>query len=52
MEIDNKYSTLINTACERVRRVKGINVSLSSIEFYGIHKYSHDNVYLSRRRKL
>ena len=45
MEINSKYSTLINTACERVKRIKGINVSLSSIEFYGVHKYSHDNVY-------
>lgn len=45
MEINSKYFTFINTACERVKRVKGINVSLSSIEFYGVHKYSHDNVY-------
>ena len=45
MKIDNKYITLIKEACERIRRTKGIDVSLSDIEFYGVHKYSHDNVY-------
>ena len=45
MEINNKYVTLINTACENVKRFKRINVALSSIEFCGIHKYSHENVY-------
>jgi len=45
MEIDSRYSALIKDACERVRRNKGINVSFSSIEFYGIQKYSGDNVY-------
>lgn len=45
MKIDNKYSTLIIAACERVKRNKGIDVSFSSIEFYGVHKYSQENVY-------
>lgn len=43
--MENKYFTLIKEACERVRRTKGINVSLFNIEFYGIHKYSQENIY-------
>lgn len=46
MEIDSKYIALIKDACERVRRNKGINVSFSSMEFYGIKKHSlYDRVY-------
>lgn len=45
MEINSKYYTLINTACERVKKVKGIDVSLSGMEFYGVGKYSHENIY-------
>ena len=45
MKTDHKYSALIEEACERVRRAKGIDVSLSGLEFYGVGKYSHENIY-------
>jgi hypothetical protein len=44
MEIGN-YNALIIKACNAVRRNKGINVSFNSNNFYGVHKYSQENVY-------
>ena len=45
MKVDNKYIELLKEACEKVKKTKGINVSLFNIEFYGLHKYSEENVY-------
>ena len=39
------YNALIIKACNAVRRNKGINVSFNSNSFYGVHKYSQENVY-------
>lgn len=36
---------LLKDACEKVKKVKGINISFSSLEFYGVRKYSHENIY-------
>ena len=44
MEIGN-YNALIIKACNAVRRNKGINVSFNNNSFYGVHKYSQENVY-------
>ncbi len=44
MQLD-KYSTLINKACEKLKRIKNLNIYFFSKEFYGIHKYSHEYVY-------
>lgn len=45
MKVDDRYFALIKEACERVRRTKGIDVRLFSMEFYGVHRYSHEKTY-------
>lgn len=41
----DKYYTLLRAVCEKVKKIKNLDVSFYSMEFYGIHKYSEERVY-------
>ena len=43
--VNRKYIDFLNDIYSRVKKNNNINVNLIDISFYGIHKWSNENVY-------